>query len=108
MLENAENGIFYIHIRNYSLGKSFQDDFYLENLNWFEKISFNVFLWLSSGFLAIGFIAPTGRPRGLPRRRTIISCACTCVRVYVREIAGQYAEERGRKMHGESDLAVLY
>ena len=54
----------------------------------------------------MGIIAPAGRPRGLARRRNIISCACMCVRVCVRGIAGQYAGESGRKIHRERDLAV--
>ena len=52
-------------------------------------------------------IAPADRPRGLPRRRVIISCACTCVGICARAIAGQYTGERGRKTHRERDLTVF-
>ena len=38
--------------------------------------------FVHSAKMKVSFIvAPAGRPRGLPRRRNIISCTCTSVRV---------------------------
>ena len=54
-----------------------------------------------STYVSTYLIAPAGRPRGLPRRRSIISCACICVCVCVRSIVRQYAGEHGRKNTGK-------